>query len=246
MGLLILANVTYAPAGAMGRPVFDLLDGTGALQPRRLPISRALAEARDSIAGLVRAWSDDAAIRIAAGNLPLDRPLARRREELAALRTRLGDCRPEGDLTAENWLRGSFRMRCERGWLDVTFTLAPTAPPAVQHLTFWPGQPLGPAASALVDRLASLTTTGWEESQARAVLGDAEDVDGARRQLDALRLHQGACRAGAVLEGDGERRFTVRFTCERGRTDVRIATDDAGTRVASLRFVRGEGDVCVP
>ena len=98
VGLLVLANVTYAPAGAMGRPAFDLLDATGALQPRRLPVSRALAERagldRRARPRVERRRRD----RIAADNLPLDRPLARRREELAALRTRLGECRPEGDL----------------------------------------------------------------------------------------------------------------------------------------------------
>jgi hypothetical protein len=37
---------------------------------------------------------------------------------------------------AENWLRGQFNMTCERGTVGVFYTMAPTQPPAVQHLAF--------------------------------------------------------------------------------------------------------------
>jgi CubicO group peptidase (beta-lactamase class C family) len=245
VGVLLLANVTYAPAGAAGRAALDLLDATGALQPRRLAPSRALIDARDSIAALVADWSDEEASRVAADNLELDRPLARRRADVAELIRRLGACRRDGDVEPENWLRGTFRMRCDRGWLDVEFTLAPTAPPRVQHLAFRAGEPLRPAASAAVARLAALAAR-WDDTVAAALVGAPLDSDGVRRQLDALRAHHGTCRAGDVLEGDGERRFTVRFACERGRTDVRIATDEAGTRITSLGFARPAGDACVP
>ena len=41
----------------------------------------------------------------------------------------------------ENWLRGRFRAECERGWLDVDFTLAPTQPPRLQFLRLTSGMP---------------------------------------------------------------------------------------------------------
>jgi hypothetical protein len=37
---------------------------------------------------------------------------------------------------AENWLRGQFNLACAHGTVGVFFTLAPTQPPAVQHLSF--------------------------------------------------------------------------------------------------------------
>jgi CubicO group peptidase (beta-lactamase class C family) len=244
VGLLVLANVTYAPAGSVARPVFDVLDATGALQPRRLPASRPLLETRDAIAALVQGWSDEAAARLAADNLALDRPLARRRADLDALGDRLGACRPDGDVLPQNWLRGTFRMRCDRGWLDVEYALAPTAPPKVQYLAFRAGEPLRAAATGLVGSLAALTMR-WDEASATALVGAPLDVDAVRRQLDALRARYGACRVGAVLDGDGERQFGVRFACDRGSTDVRIATDEEGTRISSLRFARPEGEACV-
>ena len=37
---------------------------------------------------------------------------------------------------AENWMRGQFNLTCEKGELGVFFTMAPTKPPGVQHLSF--------------------------------------------------------------------------------------------------------------
>jgi hypothetical protein len=243
VGLLVLANVTYAPAGSLVRPALDLLDGTGALRPRVLPASRALVEARDAIAALVHAWNDDAARRMAADNLALDRPLGQRRDDLAAMRARLGECRGAGDVAAENWLRGTFRMQCDRGWLDVDVTLAPTNPPTVQYLEFTPGEPLRPGAARAVERLAGLTAA-WGEAAAGDLVAPPLEPSTVRRQLEALRLRYGACRPGATLEGDGAHRFSVRLACERGMLDVRVGLDETSARIVSLGFRRARGETC--
>ena len=57
-----------------------------------------------------------------------------------------------GDIDAENWLRGRFRLACERGALDATVTLAPTNPPRVQYLDVQRRrrhQPVAPGLDAL-------------------------------------------------------------------------------------------------
>lgn len=64
----------------------------------------------------------------------LDTPRVKRGAELEALRAAHGACRPDGPIDAENALRGTFRLACERGWIEVTVTLAPTMPPRIQHL----------------------------------------------------------------------------------------------------------------
>ena len=85
-------------------------------------------------------WKDETLTEVAADNLLLDKSLATRRDELTALHERLGACRSAGDIDAENWLRGRFRLACERGALDATVTLAPTNPPRVRYLSFTEGQ----------------------------------------------------------------------------------------------------------
>ena len=135
VGVIVLANVTYAAAGRVAREALDLLDGTGALRPRRWTASQPLLDARAAITALVDDWSDERLREIAADNLLADRPVEARRAEVAEWRARLGACRPHGDLDAQNWLRGRFRLACDRGALQATFTLSPTAPPRVQYLS---------------------------------------------------------------------------------------------------------------
>jgi len=146
VGVFVMANRTYAPAGGMARQALEILRGTGALVPRELPASPALAATRDQIASLLERWDDVAARALAADNFFLDRPLPERRDEVARLRERHGRCRA-GDVQPENWLRGRFRAECERGWLDVDFTLAPTQPPRLQSLRLTPVDAGEPAAA---------------------------------------------------------------------------------------------------
>ncbi|HUF22740.1 MAG TPA: hypothetical protein VMN81_01340, partial [Vicinamibacterales bacterium] len=47
----------------------------------------------------------------------------------------VGQCAvPSSFDTVENWLRGQWTMKCARGDVRVSITLAPTMPPRVQHL----------------------------------------------------------------------------------------------------------------
>ena len=136
VGMFGMANLTYSsPMPAMNE-AFDALLSTGALKPREWPASDALVSMRKAIARLWRHWDDAGAAKIAAGNLFLDSPAAARRDAIAALKARTGECGTIGELRPENWLRGTFRMSCEHGEVDVNFTLAPTAPPTLQYLQF--------------------------------------------------------------------------------------------------------------
>ena len=93
---------------------------------------------RHAVTRLVTKWDDGLADEIAAGNLFLDRSKARRRQELEAIRAAHGTCTADDQFDVENALRGAWTMRCERGAVRVSITLAPTVPPRVQHLTVAP------------------------------------------------------------------------------------------------------------
>ena len=67
-------------------------------------------------------------------NVDLDRPLAERRAELAELGERHGALARDGEIEPEDALRGSWRLRGERGHVDLAITMAPTVPPLVQTL----------------------------------------------------------------------------------------------------------------
>jgi CubicO group peptidase (beta-lactamase class C family) len=243
VGVIVLANVTYAGAGGIARSMLEKLAATGALQARVVPASAPLIATRRAVTALLNEWRDGALEAIAADNLLLDRPLDVRRAEMRRLHEVLGACRPDGDVDAENWLRGRFRLSCDRGWATVTFTLAPTSPPRVQHLSFAEGQPLSAALAGTVRAVAAAMATPSPDLSRLA--GPALDRPAAERQLAALAADYGACNVGETVSGNGTTRARVRLQCARGRTDLSIQTADDG-RIQRLQFSPAPQEGCVP
>lgn len=136
VGLFAMANLTYAGPAEPINQALDVFLRSGGFQKRELPASPVLTQARDHIVNLWKAWDDSEAKQIAAMNLFLDAPIPQRREEIRKLQEEVGECTAAGPVIAENWLRGQFNMSCQKGTVAVFFTMAPTQPPAVQHLTF--------------------------------------------------------------------------------------------------------------
>ena len=135
VGIIAFGNVTYTGWGGVVNQALDLLAKTGGLQPRVVQPSPSLVEARDAVSRLIVNWDDKLADEIAAMNLYRDRSKDRRQKEIQDLRAKVGACTaPSSFDDVENWLRGQWTMKCERGDLRVSITLAPTIPPRVQHL----------------------------------------------------------------------------------------------------------------
>jgi len=135
VGVIAFGNVTYTGWGGVVTQAFDLMAKTGGLQPRMPQPSPTLMTSRDAVSRLIMNWDDKQADEMAAMNLFLDRSKDRREQEVADLRAKVGSCSaPTSFDTVENWLRGQWTMKCERGDLRVAITLAPTMPPKVQYL----------------------------------------------------------------------------------------------------------------
>lgn len=154
VGMFAMASLTYSGPSEPINQAWDVLLKTGALQKRQLPPSPVLTSMRDHIWNLWRSWDDSEAEHIASVNLFLDAPIAQRRAEIQKLKDEVGECTAAGPVIPENWLRGQFNMTCSKGNVAAFFTLAPTQPPLVQHLSFRKidsvstrlGAPTGPAA----------------------------------------------------------------------------------------------------
>jgi hypothetical protein len=115
--------------------VFDILLKSGAIVKRTPNASPALLVAKESVSKLIAHWDQKLADSIVADNFFLDRSAERRAAEMAELAGKHGQCQADPDIQAENRLRGTWLMKCERGWLQVATTLAPTMPPKVQYLS---------------------------------------------------------------------------------------------------------------
>jgi hypothetical protein len=136
VGVIGFANLTYALASAPVAGALDALAQTSGLEPRVPHASPALAAARDAAVALYEAWNDDAVVALASDNLLLDVPPARRRREWEELRAVTGACAEVGAERLAGALRGTWRMTCERGAVDLTVALSPMVPPRVQTLRF--------------------------------------------------------------------------------------------------------------
>ncbi len=136
VGMFAMANLTYVGPSAPINQAWDVLLNAGGLQKRELPPSPVLTEMRGHIINLWKGWDDAEAKKIAAMNLFLDAPIPQRRAEIDKLQAEVGECSAYGPMLAENWLRGQFNITCQKGTVGAFFTLAPTKPPGVQHLSF--------------------------------------------------------------------------------------------------------------
>lgn len=247
VGMVVLANATYATRLLDPRlwKALAALQATGGLPARVPQPAPALAAAREAVVRLLGGWDDALASRMAAENLFLDESREARRAALERLRAAHGACRPEGALEAENALRGRWRMACDRGWLELAITLAPTAPPRIQSWTVRGAFPPDERLSRAVAAVAALAAR-WDEAAAESILAPGVDRPALRSQLAAVGTLYGACRPGAARGGDGATRATVALACQRGDLDLEVALEPSAGRVASAGFSRPPGAHCVP
>lgn len=132
VGLIALAGAPTRTATRAVEEVTRILAATGGLAPRTVTPAPALVAARETVDGLFARWDSAAA---EAAFLPTFFDASpTTAADLAALRAAHGACRPEGPIDAENALRGTWTLGCERGYVDLFASLAPTVPPRIQRL----------------------------------------------------------------------------------------------------------------
>jgi CubicO group peptidase (beta-lactamase class C family) len=136
VGMFAMATLTYSGTAEPMSRAWDAMLATGGLRKRELPPTPLQSEMRGHILNLWKHWDDTEAKRIAAVNFFLDAPSAQRQAEMRTLQSEVGECTDAGPVMPENWMRGQFNLTCAKGTVGVFFTLAPTQPPAVQHLSF--------------------------------------------------------------------------------------------------------------
>jgi CubicO group peptidase (beta-lactamase class C family) len=253
IGAIVLANSTYAAAGALAGelladvlgarpavpahgyrmrgsvPAVDQADtGDGPAAARPWPETIA---ARNAVNGLLLSWDDAVAARLFTPNVAQDRPLPRRRADIGRLRERIGEFRPDPGQPAECdspahcrwWLVG------EHGRANVQIRLAPLREPLVQQLVLAvpaaPDSALGRAVAALVATL-NAGATDWP--------GDLETTADGDRILRELRLAAawtGRCEPGGCLAGDGTSSTTIELTGPDGAATLTVDVGGPDSRL---------------
>ncbi len=240
VGLVAVANGTYAGPGRAVNESLEALARTGALNPRVPQPGPELIEIKAAVDGLVNDWKDGGLEKIAAMNLLLDRSLDRRRKEFATLREKHGVCRAEAEIEAENALRGRWTLVCERGHVRLKVTLAPTLPPSVQYLEASSVLPPSAGFNTVATALVRAINRGEAMSESLVSLSAPPD---AAAQIESSRVY-GSCAAGDLVDG-GPDSGTLRLNCEKGKLDVHLTVDAAGL-MTGLQIAPAAGEVCVP
>jgi len=224
--------------------VITALYRTGALQRRVVKPSQALLSAQADVSRLIVKWDDSLADRIAADNLFLDLAADVRQRNWKALAQQHGTCRPATSIEPENALRGEWRMTCDRGWLNVFITLAPTLPPKVQLISINPVMPPDAEMASTADTILKLLTQ-WDTKTAESIAVPGFDVERMRRQVTAA-ASWGSCKLGEPLGGNGTRNSSIRLVCDNGPLVARITLDANAHRLTSLDLVPLREQRCVP
>jgi CubicO group peptidase (beta-lactamase class C family) len=136
VGIFAMATLTYSGPSEAINTAWDALLQAGALQRRELPPSPLLVQMRQHVVNLWSHWDEAEAKQVGAMNLLLDELSTQRRDEIQVLQEQVGECTSAGPVIPENWLRGQVNLSCAHGTIGAFFTLSPTNPPAIQHLSY--------------------------------------------------------------------------------------------------------------
>ena len=233
LSAILLANVTYAQCEGPVRQALELVAREAKLPRRPIRPDPGLLAAREAVDGLVAHWDDDAAARLFTGNVDLDRPLAERKAELAGLRERHGELARDNEIEPEDALRGSWRLRGERGHVDLAITMAPTVPPLVQTLDVESVLPASGLLAVLVAAAADLASEPRPDA-VEALLAPGVDAAAALRGLRVAAALYGPFGDAEPVAGDGETEATVRLAGARGDVALDVALDAGSGRLSRL------------
>jgi CubicO group peptidase (beta-lactamase class C family) len=242
VGVIALASAETRTTGLVVRRVLQMLLETGGLAPRAVTPAPALVAAQETVNRLVARW--DGAVVDAAfiDTFFLDEPKAELEKSLEALRAAHGACRPDGPLAALNGLRGGWKLTCERGFIDLFVTLAPTMPPRIQFLTKKGTLPLSPALSAAATGLAALVGR-WDRVEASRLFDKGADLDAIQKLFANTAEARGACHVDSTVGGDGKKRANVRLACAKYPIILALSLSgdadkgEKSERVESVKFV---------
>jgi CubicO group peptidase (beta-lactamase class C family) len=133
LGIVTLANRTYAPASVLNTTILQVILDKAKLQPRVLPPSPILQQRKIELLKFLPDWTNATNSPIFAENFFGDQSVELRRRHTRELFDQAGNIQRVGDLQPLNNLRGTFLLHGARSSLEIQFTLSPENPPLIQQ-----------------------------------------------------------------------------------------------------------------
>jgi len=133
IGVILLANNTYAPSYDINIQVLNTLVKKADLSARQIPVSKILKERQTALIKLLPEWEGAESSGIFADNFFLDFSLETRKKEAHDIFQKAGKIKQIGELVPENQLRGYFLMEGDMAKVKISFTLSPEPLPLIQE-----------------------------------------------------------------------------------------------------------------
>lgn len=133
IGVVLLANNTYAPAAAINLRVIDTLISLAKLTPINIGASEILSKRRDELVNLLPHFNEAENSGIFAENFFADYLIEYIRAEAEAVFIESGKILNVGEVVPENQLRGYFVLHGEKKDIKISFTLTPENPGLIQE-----------------------------------------------------------------------------------------------------------------
>lgn len=133
IGVVLLANVTYAPTTSINLKVLDSVIKLAGLQPRQIPVSSILQQRKNELVKLLPNFTNAKQSGIFAENFFNDYYTHSLVKQATAAFKTIGKITKMEEMIPENQLRGSFIIHGEKGKLKIFFTLTPENPALIQE-----------------------------------------------------------------------------------------------------------------
>ena len=131
IGVILFANVTYAPTSLINLAVLDTIVQLAKLKPRVISISPILQRRKIQLISMLPNFNTSAAIF--AENFFEDYPIETLKKEAAAILKEAGEIESVGEMVAENQMRGYCIIQCKQKNIKLAFTLTPENPGLIQE-----------------------------------------------------------------------------------------------------------------
>jgi CubicO group peptidase (beta-lactamase class C family) len=131
IGVILFANVTYAPTSGINNAVLDTIVQLAKLKPRVISISPILQKRKLQLVSMLPNFSTNA--YIFAENFFEDYPIETLKKEAAAILKEAGEIISVGEMVVENQMRGYCIIQCQEKKIKLAFTLTPENPGLIQE-----------------------------------------------------------------------------------------------------------------
>lgn len=137
IGIVALANRTYAPMSSINMQAIDTLIRLASLKPKAIPISAILKQRQEQLLRLLPEWNGAESSDLFAENFFDDYKIDSLRKQTKELYEKAGTIKRVNEIIALNNLRGHFTIEGENASLQIFFTLSPEKEPLIQAFDIW-------------------------------------------------------------------------------------------------------------